>query len=93
MSITGGPDALRLAHRFLISPSLQCTLYFKSSSVEFRTDGRTVIDFRNFELIIILETDKISREVRNKLLKGLSLIGMPDKEIVFRKSIRFFIIN
>ena len=35
-------------------------------------------------LIIILEKDKITSEVRNKLLKkGLSLIGMSDKEIIF----------
>ncbi|HEX6378291.1 MAG TPA: hypothetical protein VFZ60_04350 [Nitrososphaeraceae archaeon] len=42
-------------------------------------------------LIIILEKDKITSEVRNKLLKkGLSLIGMSDKEIIFRKLIRSF---
>ena len=42
-------------------------------------------------LIIILEKDKITPEVRNKLLrKGLSLIGMSDIEIIFRKSNRFF---
>jgi hypothetical protein len=41
-------------------------------------------------MIIVLENDKITAEVRNKLLKkGLSLIGMSDKEIIFRKSIRF----
>lgn len=50
MPITGGPDALRLAHRFLISPSLQWTLYFKSSSVEFRTDGRTVMDLQKLRI-------------------------------------------
>lgn len=39
-----------------------------------------------FELIVILEKDKITPEIRNKLLKkGLSLIGMSDKEIIFRK--------
>lgn len=44
-----------------------------------------------FELIIKLEKDKITPEVRNKLLKkGLSLIGMYDKEIIFRKLKRFF---
>ena len=37
-------------------------------------------------MIIILEKDKITAEIRNKLLKkGLSLIGMSDKDIVFRK--------
>jgi hypothetical protein len=42
-------------------------------------------------LIIILEKDKITSEVRNKLhKKGLSLIGMSDKEIIFRKLIRSF---
>ena len=46
---------------------------------------------RTFELIIILEKDKITPEVRNKLLKkGLSLIGMSDKEIIFRKLKLFF---
>lgn len=41
---------------------------------------------RYFELIVILEKDKITPEIRNKLLKkGLSLIGMSDKEIIFRK--------
>lgn len=35
-------------------------------------------------MIIILEKEKISEEVKNKLLaKGLSLIGMSDKEIIF----------
>jgi hypothetical protein len=39
-----------------------------------------------FQLIIILENDKITPEVTNKLLrKGLSLIGLSDKEIIFRK--------
>jgi hypothetical protein len=37
-------------------------------------------------MIIILEKDKITREIRHRLLKkGLSLIGMSDKEIIFRK--------
>lgn len=35
-------------------------------------------------MIIILEKEKITEEVKNKLLaKGLSLIGMSDKEIIF----------
>ena len=35
-------------------------------------------------MIIILEKEKISEEVKNKLLaKGLSLIGMSDKKIIF----------
>lgn len=35
-------------------------------------------------MIIILEKEKILEEVKNKLLaKGLSLIGMSDKEIIF----------
>lgn len=42
-------------------------------------------------MIIVLENDKITHEIRNKLLKkGLSLIGMSDKEIIFRKSTRYF---
>lgn len=42
-------------------------------------------------MIVILEKDKITPRIRNKLLKkGLSLIGISDKEIIFRKSIRFF---
>jgi hypothetical protein len=37
-------------------------------------------------MIIILEKDKITQEIRHRLLKkGLSLIGMSDKEIIFRK--------
>jgi hypothetical protein len=40
---------------------------------------------------LILEKDSITPEIRNKLVKkGLSLIGMSDKEIIFRKSIRYF---
>ena len=40
-------------------------------------------------MIIVLEKDKITHEIRNKLLKkGLALIGMSDKEIIFRKSTR-----
>lgn len=47
---------------------------------------------RVFELIIVLERDKITPEIRNRLLKkGLSLIGMSDKEIIFRKSMRYFL--
>ena len=35
-------------------------------------------------MIIILEKEKMLEEVKNKLLaKGLSLIGMSDKEIIF----------
>ena len=35
-------------------------------------------------MIIILEKERILEEVKNKLLaKGLSLIGMSDKEIIF----------
>ncbi len=42
-------------------------------------------------MIIILEKEKITREVRERLLKkGLSLIGMSDKEIIFAKSKRYF---
>jgi hypothetical protein len=37
-------------------------------------------------MIIILEKEKISEEVRNKLLKkGLLLIGMSDEEIIFNR--------
>jgi hypothetical protein len=37
-------------------------------------------------MIIILEKDKITEQVKQKLLKkGLSLIGMSDKEIIFNK--------
>lgn len=37
-------------------------------------------------MIIILEKERITEEVKNKLLKkGLSLIGMSDKEIIFNK--------
>jgi len=39
-------------------------------------------------LIIILEKNKITVKIRNKLLKkGLSLVGMSDNDIIFRKSI------
>jgi hypothetical protein len=42
-------------------------------------------------MIIILEKDKITEHVKHKLLKkGLSLIGMSDKEIIFRKLKRQF---
>jgi|GEM_PF-386062 len=38
------------------------------------------------KLIIILERDKITEHVKHKLLKkGLSLVGMSDKEIIFNK--------
>jgi len=37
-------------------------------------------------MIIILEKDKITQEIKHKLLnKGLRLIGMSDKEIIFYK--------
>ena len=37
-------------------------------------------------MIIILEKDKITQKIRDKLLKkGLSLVGMSDKEIIFNK--------
>jgi hypothetical protein len=37
-------------------------------------------------MIIILEKDKITEHVMYKLLKkGLSLVGMSDKEIIFNK--------
>ena len=37
-------------------------------------------------MIIILEKDKITEHVKHKLLKkGLSLVGMSDKEIIFNK--------
>ncbi|HEY9398740.1 MAG TPA: hypothetical protein VIP29_02450 [Nitrososphaeraceae archaeon] len=37
-------------------------------------------------MIVILEKDKITEYVMHKLLKkGLSLIGMSDKEIIFNK--------
>jgi hypothetical protein len=37
-------------------------------------------------MIIILEKDKITENVKYKLLKkGLSLIGMSDKDIIFNK--------
>jgi hypothetical protein len=43
-------------------------------------------------MIIILEKDKITHEVRHKLLKkGLSLIGISDTEIIFAKFKRKFL--
>ena len=37
-------------------------------------------------MIIILEKDKITEEIKHKLLNnGLRLIGMSDKEIIFYK--------
>jgi hypothetical protein len=40
----------------------------------------------NLKMIIILEKDKITEIVKHKLLKkGLSLVGMSDKEIIFNK--------
>jgi hypothetical protein len=42
-------------------------------------------------MIIILEKDKITEHVKHKLLKkGLSLVGMSDKEIIFTKLKRYF---
>jgi hypothetical protein len=36
------------------------------------------------KMIIILEKDKITQKIKDKLLKkGLSLIGMSDKELIF----------
>ena len=41
---------------------------------------------RIFKMIIILEKDKITEEIRHKLLnKGLRLVGVSDKEIIFHK--------
>ena len=38
------------------------------------------------KMIIILEKDKITKEIKHKLLnKGLRLVGMSDKEIIFHK--------
>ena len=43
-------------------------------------------------MIIILERDKITHKIRNKLLKkGLSLIGISDTEIIFAKLKRHFV--
>ena len=43
-------------------------------------------------MIIILEKDKITEQVRHKLLKkGLSLVGMSDKEIIFNKLKHYFL--
>ena len=37
-------------------------------------------------MIIILEKEKITEKVKHKLLKkGLSLIGMSDRDIIFNK--------
>ena len=47
---------------------------------------------RSSEMIIVLEKNKITPEIRNKLVKkGLTLIGMSDKEMIFSKSIRYFL--
>ena len=44
-------------------------------------------------MIIILERDKVTHKVRQKLLKkGLSLIGISDTEIIFAKLKRHFLI-
>jgi hypothetical protein len=43
-------------------------------------------------MIIILEKDKITEEIKHKLLnKGLRLIRMSDKEIIFYKSKSHFL--
>jgi len=46
-------------------------------------------------MIIILENDKLTQEIKHKLLnKGLSLVGMTDKEIIFKKlKPRFLLIS
>ena len=37
-------------------------------------------------MILILEKEKITEDVKHKLIKkGLSLIGMSDKDIIFHK--------
>jgi len=37
-------------------------------------------------MVIILEKDNIAQDIKHKLLnKGLTLIGMSDKEIIFNK--------
>jgi hypothetical protein len=37
-------------------------------------------------MFIILEKEKITEQVKHKLIKkGLSLIGMTDKEVIFNK--------
>jgi len=39
-----------------------------------------------FKMIIILEKHEITEDVKHKLIrKGLSLIGMSDKDMIFRK--------
>jgi len=41
---------------------------------------------RIFKMIIILDKDKITEEIKHKLLnKGLRLTGISDKEIIFHK--------
>ena len=61
---------------------------------KYETSNRlTVINYidhklvsENLKMIIILEKDKITENVKYKLLKkGLSLVGMSDKEIIFNK--------
>ena len=43
-------------------------------------------------MIVILEKDKVTHKVREKLLKkGLSLIGISDTEIIFAKFKRKFL--
>jgi hypothetical protein len=42
-------------------------------------------------MIIILEKHKITEDVKHKLIrKGLSIVGMSDKDIVFRKVMPLF---
>jgi hypothetical protein len=44
------------------------------------------VGIQNLKMIIILEKEKITEKVKHKLLKkGLSLIGMSDKDIIFNK--------
>jgi hypothetical protein len=42
-------------------------------------------------MIIILEKHKITEDVKHKLIrKGLSIVGISDKDIVFRKVMPLF---
>ena len=50
------------------------------------------IDRETSKLIIILEKEKITEDVKKKLVKkGLSLIATTDKEIIFNKIKRHFL--
>ena len=43
-------------------------------------------------MIIILEKQKITEDVKHKLIrKGLTLVGMSDKDIIFTKLKRHFL--